>query len=202
LDIRRPTLRKRARRCIEWSRTGHRASQVFENIRALFGKADQAHEPIDVGDLVGDVLEAVRDELNEHDIATETELAPDLPRVVGHRGQLQEVLLNLIHNAIEAMDSLADGRRMLRVSAGQLGNASIVVEVADSGRGIDPKDRENIFDAFVTTKAQGTGLGLAICRMIVERHGGQLSASSSQPRGSVFRLVLPVKPPREALSRK
>lgn len=170
---------------------GHRAGQVFENIRALFGKADQAHEPINVSELARDALEALGDELKKHDISTQTELTPALPLVVGHRGQLQEVLLNLIRNAIEAMDSVNRRQRRLRVSAEPLGGASVVVEVADSGPGIDAKNMKSIFEAFVTTKAQGMGLGLAICRMIVERHGGQLSTSPAHPHGSVFRVILP-----------
>lgn len=176
----------------------HRASEMFENIRALFGKTDQAHEPIDVGELARDVLQALEAELKDHGVGARTELDSELPLVVGHRGQLQEVLVNLIHNAIEAMDFVTDGQRLLRVSGGRAGDGSVAVAVEDSGPGIEPNDVENIFDAFVTTKAHGTGLGLAICRMIVERHGGQLSAAPARPRGSVFRLVLPAATPDPA----
>jgi signal transduction histidine kinase len=106
---------------------------------------------------------------------------------------LQEVLINLVRNAIEAMDAVRDERRVLHVSAERLGGDAVRVQVEDSGPGIDPKQMDTIFDAFVTTKSHGMGLGLAICRMIVERHGGQLSAASAQPRGSIFRIVLPAR---------
>jgi signal transduction histidine kinase len=126
-------------------------------------------------------------------------LPADLPAITGHRGQLQEVLVNLIRNAVEAMcaDQYADNdsRRALRVSSQPHGTNKVVVAVEDSGPGIDPKHAAGIFDAFMTTKAKGMGLGLALSRMIVERHGGQLSVSAAQPRGSIFRLVLPIGRP-------
>lgn len=169
----------------------HRASQVFDNIRALFGKADQGHEPIDVNELVGGVMGGLDGELEGHGITVGLDLPPDLPSIMGHRGQLQEVLINLVRNAIEAMHADWDSPRVLRVSAQRHAGTKIVVAVEDSGPGIDPQQAANIFDAFVTTKSHGMGLGLALCRMIVERHAGQLSASPAQPRGSVFRIVLP-----------
>jgi signal transduction histidine kinase len=110
---------------------------------------------------------------------------------MGHRGQLQEVLINLVGNAIEAMHADRDSPRVLRVSAQRHAGNKLVVAVEDSGPGIDPQQAANIFDAFVTTKSHGLGLGLALCRMIVERHAGQLSAVPAQPRGSIFRIVLP-----------
>jgi C4-dicarboxylate-specific signal transduction histidine kinase len=110
---------------------------------------------------------------------------------MGHRGQLQEVIVNLAHNAIEAMDAVKDDPRVLQVRTEQHDN-KVVLAVEDSGPGIDPKTLHSIFDAFVTTKPNGMGLGLAICRKIVEDHGGQLSASPAHSRGSVFRVVLPV----------
>ena len=118
----------------------------------------------------------------------------ELPLVMGHRGQLQEVLLNLVRNAIEAMDAVKDGSRVLQVRTERHGRDEIVVAVEDSGPGIDPKKLDGIFDAFVSTKPQGMGLGLAICRMIIERHGGQLSASSDGKNGALFEFVLPIKP--------
>lgn len=170
----------------------HRASGVFDNIRALFGKTDQGHESIDVSELVRGVLGGLHGELDEHEITVGLDLPADLPAIVGHKGQLQEVLVNLIRNAIEAMHADKDSRRALRVSSHSQGTNKVIVAVEDSGPGIDPKHSAHIFDAFITTKSQGMGLGLALSRMIVERHGGQLSASPAQPRGSIFRLVLPV----------
>ena len=170
---------------------GHRASRVFDNIRDLFSKAHEGKEQIDINQLARDVLQTLREQLNDRGITTEVRLTSQLPLVMGHRGQLQEVFINLVNNAMEAMDGIQDDRRILRLSAEHQGDKAIVVAVEDSGTGIDPKHADRIFDAFVTTKPQGMGLGLAICRMIVERHEGQLTASPANPRGSVFRVVLP-----------
>lgn len=169
----------------------HRASQVFDNIRALFGRADQGHESIDVNDLVRSALSGLQGELDEHGITGRLDLPRGLPPITGHRGQLQEVLVNLVRNAIEAMRAEQRGRRVLRVSAQPHGADKLIVAVEDSGPGIDPKQSANIFDAFVTTKSHGMGLGLALSRMIVERHGGQISVTPAQPRGAIFRVVLP-----------
>jgi signal transduction histidine kinase len=173
----------------------HRASQVFDNIRILFGKADQGHEPIDVNELALGVLQALREELKDHRITTQVELTSELPFVMGHRGQLQEVFINLVHNAIEAMAAIDDEQRILRVRAERHGGNAITVAVEDSGPGIDPKQLKTIFDAFITTKPNGLGLGLAICRLIIERHKGSLSVGPAELRGSAFRIVLPAGMP-------
>jgi signal transduction histidine kinase len=172
----------------------HRASQVFDNIRALFGRADQQHEPIDVNAMARGVVKTLEPELVQHGVVTDVALAGELPPVMGHRGQLQEVLLNLIRNAVEAMAAVDDGGRRLRLSAARQDD-KVVLAVEDSGPGINPKQLAGIFDAFVTTKAQGMGLGLALCRMIVERHAGQLAVEPAEPRGSIFRVVLPAGTP-------
>jgi signal transduction histidine kinase len=117
-------------------------------------------------------------------------LMRESPVVVGHLGQLQEVLLNLIRNAIEAMDGTAV--RELTLRSERRDHERLVISVIDTGPGIDPERLERIFDAFVTTKPQGMGLGLAICRMIIERHGGQLSASSGGNGGALFQITLPI----------
>ena len=169
----------------------HRASQVFDNIRTLFGKANQAHEPIDVNELAVGVLEALGEELKVHNITTRAELKAELPLVMGHSGQLQQVFINLVRNAIEAMDFFKDSRRLLQLRSARDGDGTIVVEVEDCGPGIDPGRLANVFDAFITTKPHGMGLGLAICRMIVERHRGKLAVAPAQPNGSIFSVVLP-----------
>jgi two-component system NtrC family sensor kinase len=173
----------------------HRASEVFDNIRALFGKADQGHEPIEVNELVRGVLSGLQGELEENGIRADLDLSAGLAPIMGHKGQLQEVLVNLVRNAIEAMHADAESRRLLRVSTGPHGGNKVTVAVEDSGPGIDPKRSASIFDAFITTKSHGMGLGLALSRMIVERHGGQLSAAPAHPRGSIFRVVLPTGHP-------
>jgi signal transduction histidine kinase len=161
----------------------HRASQVFDNIRALFGKAEEGYESIDVNELIRGVLSTVQGDLEDHGITARVRLPEDLPKIVAHKGQLQEVLINLVRNAIEAMQ--ANERH---------GDDKVTLSIEDSGPGIDPKCMENIFDAFVTTKSHGMGLGLALCRMIIERHSGELSALPAHPRGSIFRIALPILP--------
>jgi signal transduction histidine kinase len=172
----------------------HRMSQVLDNLRGLFGKADLAQEQIDVNELASRALYALRNELNDHCVATRMELMPALPFVMGHRGQLQEVITNLILNSVEAMENVKIDHRFLSVRTMADGERALIVQVEDSGPGIDPERMVDIFNAFVTTKAKGTGLGLAICRMIIERHGGQLTATSDGQSGALFQFVLPIKP--------
>jgi signal transduction histidine kinase len=170
---------------------GHRTSEVFESIRALFQTGDRGRRRLDVNEIIVEVLETLRGELKAHGVQTRSELN-ELPHIDGHRGQLREVIFNLIHNALEAMDATTDRSRVLRVSTELRGREAVAVAVEDSGPGIDPKKLDGIFAAFVTTKSHGTGLGLAICRMIVEQHGGQLTASSDGKNGALFQFVLPI----------
>src|SRR5215467_7947353 len=123
----------------------HRASQVFDNIRSLFGKGDEGYEPIDVNELIRSVLSTVHGD-DDHGIITSVRLSQDLPKVTGHKGQLEEVLINLVRNAIEAMQADKNDRRLLQVSSGCDGD-KIIVAIEDSGPGIDPKYAESIFDA-------------------------------------------------------
>jgi signal transduction histidine kinase len=172
----------------------HRAAEVFDSLLALFGSADKKQEPVDVNEIVLTALRALRGELEENGITTLTELTSELPLVPGHRGQLEEVILNLARNAIEAMDAIKDGSRVLRLRTWHDDRNAITVAIQDTGPGIDDERLEFIFDPFVTTKPKGMGLGLAICRMIVERHGGKLTASSDNKSGALFQLTLPIKP--------
>jgi signal transduction histidine kinase len=174
-------------------RDSHRASQVLESIRALFKTADLEAQPVDLNEIALGALDVLRGELKDHGVITRTELAPEIPLVRGHSGQLQEVMLNLVRNAIDAMESITDRARVLRVRTECDGRGAIVVSVEDSGAGIDPEKSDSIFDAFVTTKPLGMGLGLAICRMIISRHEGQLSASVDNKDGALFQFSLPIK---------
>lgn len=171
----------------------NRAGEALDGIRSLFRKSDQRPQRIDVNGLALDALQTMRAELRDHDVTIIPELTADLPPIRGNRGQLQEVLLNLVHNAVEAMDATTDRSRQLRVVTQHRGRDAIAVSVQDSGPGIDPKRLDDIFDAFVTTKPHGMGLGLAICRMIIERHGGQLTAWSDGKSGALFQFVLPLE---------
>jgi signal transduction histidine kinase len=169
----------------------HRISEILDNIRALFGKSEAPKEPVNINDLTLNVLQALEMELKSRDIEVRVELASELPPVLGSRGHLQEVINNLVQNAIDAMNSVKDDRRILHVRTGNSNGGDIKVEIEDTGSGIDPKNSDKMFDAFVTTKPHGMGLGLAICRLIVERHNGQISAWPAQPRGTIFQVILP-----------
>ena len=140
------------------------------------------------------VLQSLNSELTNHGVETRFELTPNLPLVNGHGGQLREVVFNLVNNAVEAMTVTSNRSRVLRLRTELCGHDKIAVSVQDSGLGIDLQQINSIFGAFVTTKASGTGLGLAISRMIIERHGGQLTASSDGENGALFQFALPIEP--------
>jgi signal transduction histidine kinase len=163
----------------------------------LFRRGQQGRQQIDVNEIIREVVQTVGGELKDRGVENSSELA-DLPLIDGHPGQLREVVLNLVQNAIEAMDAAPDRSRILRVRSDLLGRDAIAVVVEDSGPGIDPKRLDDIFGAFVTSKPHGMGLGLAICRMIIEHHGGELTASSDGKSGALFRFTLPIKPADDA----
>ena len=170
----------------------HRTSDVLDGIRSLFQGTNQSRDQIDLNEITLEVLEPMGAELKNHGITTLPQLTTNIPRFYGNRRQLQEVIVNLLRNAIEAMDITTDRNRVLRLKTERRGVDAIVLSVEDLGPGIDPKNLESIFDAFVTTKRHGMGLGLAICRVIVNQHGGQLTASSNGKDGALFQVVLPV----------
>jgi signal transduction histidine kinase len=176
-------------------RAGFRANEVLVNLRKLFQDADHGQQTIDVNNMTLEALQTLNGELNDHSVKTDVELASELPLVMGHRVQLQEVISNLVYNAIDAMAPIKLDRRTLKVRTKADGAEAVIVEVEDSGHGIEPERLGSIFEPFVTTKPHGTGLGLAICSTIVERHGGRLTASSEGKNGALFQIVLPVKPP-------
>jgi C4-dicarboxylate-specific signal transduction histidine kinase len=157
----------------------------------LFQDSDHGSKPIDINDLAMETLQILRGHLNDHGIKTDIELTAELPPVMGERVQLQEVIFNLINNAIDAMASVDVGHRVLRMRT-KPEDKIIVVEIEDSGGGIERGSLDKIFEPFVTTKPNGTGLGLAICNTIIERHGGRLAASSEgKNRGALFQISLP-----------
>ena len=170
----------------------HRTGQLLDNLHQLFGREKQDNEPVDMNDLVFSSLQLLRRELADHGVAPALNLAAELPLIIGQKTQLQEVLLNLFHNAIEAMAAIKTDSGALKVRTALNAGKTIVIEIEDSGPGIARERLESIFDAFVTTKSQGMGLGLAICSAIVERHGGRLLASSDGKNGALFKVVLPL----------
>ena len=193
LDVAQPDLQRVKTLLKNVTSESHRASEVFESIRALFRKVDQELEPVDLNDVTLEVLKSFREELHENNVIARTELATELPNVEGHRGQLRQVISNLVNNSLEAMEKTTGRSRTLLVRTQLQGRDAIVVTVEDLGPGIDPKQLDGIFEAFVTTKSHGMGLGLAICRAIIERHGGQLSAVSDGSYGAKFTFALPIR---------
>jgi signal transduction histidine kinase len=134
----------------------------------------------------------VTDQLHDHQVSIETELAAKSPEILGDRTQLQQVILNLITNAIDAMGSVTERPRVLRVRSETEEPDDVVISVEDTGVGIDSNSTDRIFDSFYTTKSHGMGIGLAICRSIIEAHGGRISAAPRTPHGSVFQVILPM----------
>jgi PAS domain S-box-containing protein len=170
---------------------GRRAGDVVGRIRALIKKAPQRKDRFDLNEAVLDIISLTRSEVVRHDVSLQTGLATGLPALDGDRVQLQQVVLNLIVNAIEAMSALDEEVRELQISTERDASGSVLFTVRDSGQGLDPKNVDRVFDAFYTTKPNGMGLGLAICRSIIEAHGGRLWASANEPRGAIFQFTFP-----------
>lgn len=171
---------------------GNRANEVITRIRAMSRKMPTLREAVSVNRLVKEVIALVRAEAERGNVTLQLNLAPDLPLIACDRVQVQQVILNLIVNAIEAMSGQQDRPRKLEVRSLVDATGNIVVVVADTGPGFEPDQIDRIFDAFFTTKPQGLGMGLAICRSIIEAHDGRLWAEAGQDGGAVFQLLLPV----------
>jgi PAS domain S-box-containing protein len=174
-------------------RNGLRAGGIVKSIRTLAGKSEPEMAPFDINDAIGEILVLLRGELRRRNVSLETELSDGLQPVRGDRVQLQQVILNLIMNAIDAMSTVMHRPRSLGVSSRRNPSGDLLIAVTDVGMGLDPEKADRIFDAFFTTKLEGMGMGLAICRTIVEAHGGRLWASPNQPFGSVFQFTLPTR---------
>jgi signal transduction histidine kinase len=172
---------------------GFRADEVLKSVGALFRTTNQEQQPIDVTELTLEAIRIMHSELTRNGIIVNTQLTTELPPIMGHRGQLQQVLLNLIENSIDAMKNITDGSRVIRVGTKLKSTEAVAISVEDSGPGIESKEMTSVFDAFVTTKATGMGLGLAISKMIIERHGGQIVVVPSADNGAHFRITLPIK---------
>jgi C4-dicarboxylate-specific signal transduction histidine kinase len=165
---------------VEWIvDDSNRATEVIQRIRALAKKAEVEMAPLNLNEVVREVMAIVQRELVSHEVRYRMELAPTLPRIFGDRVQLQQVIINLVTNGIEAMSAITDRSRELVIQSGQ--EASwVFLAVTDCGAGISPENLDFIFNPFFTTKSSGMGMGLSICRSIVEAHGGRLSAASNQ----------------------
>ena len=191
LDRTSPDLEEARNTLRDIAMDGHRASEVIQSVRSMFSTSSQAAALLDPNEIVRETIALINNELDTSNIIVKLELAERLPLISAHRGQLQQVLLNIVNNAADAMRAVSHRARILRVKSAISGSKGVAVSIEDSGTGIDPKNIDRIFDAFFTTKVDGMGMGLAICRSIIEAHGGTLSVSPSMPYGSVFNIVLP-----------
>jgi signal transduction histidine kinase len=174
---------------------GRRAADVITSIRGMFGKDTHEKLPLNVNGLLREVLTLIQGDLERRQIVLRSELHDTLPKIIGERVPLQQVLLNLIINATEAMSTVTGRERLLIIQAALNGRESVRVTVEDTGCGIDRAHADRIFDPFFTTKSHGMGLGLSICRSIIEAHGGKLWALPRSPFGTVFHLTLPSAEP-------
>jgi PAS domain S-box-containing protein len=192
LDRKSPDLAA-ARRSAEWViDDGNRASEVVRRVRALANKSGLDKGPLDLNDVVRDVMVLVQRELASQGVSLRTELAPMLPMILGDRVQLQQVVINLVMNGIEAMQPVTDRPHELVIRSGQDETRQAVLSVTDCGVGIPADNANRLFNAFFTTKSNGLGMGLSICRSIAEAHGGRLSAFGNEGPGATFQLVLPL----------
>ena len=182
-----------ARRSVEWIiDDGNRASEVIRRVRALANKTSIEKVPLDINDVVREVIALVQRELISHQVSLRMELAPALPMILGDRVQLQQVIINLVMNGIEAMQSVTDRPRELVIRSRQDETQQVLVSVTDCGVGISAENADRLFNAFFTTKSSGMGMGLSICRSIMEAHGGRLWATANVPHGATFQFTLPV----------
>jgi C4-dicarboxylate-specific signal transduction histidine kinase len=170
---------------------GHRASEIIGRIRAFVKKAPPRKDHLDINETILEVIALARSEAQQSRVSLQTQLSKEVPLVLGDRIQLQQVILNLIINAIEAMSGVGDGPRELQVGSAKDDSQGVLVAVRDSGPGLDPESLDQLFTAFYTTKPQGMGMGLAISRSIIEAHGGRLWANANQHRGATFQFTLP-----------
>jgi two-component system, LuxR family, sensor kinase FixL len=170
---------------------GHRASQIIGRIRAFVKKAPPRKDWLDINETILEVIALARSEAQQSRVSLQTQLSKEVPLILGDRIQLQQVILNLIINAIEAMSGVAEGPRELKVGSGKDDSQGVLVAVRDSGPGLDLESLDHLFTAFFTTKPQGMGMGLAISRSIIEAHGGRLWATANEHRGATFQFTLP-----------
>jgi C4-dicarboxylate-specific signal transduction histidine kinase len=192
LDGDTPNLEAARAAAIRMVKEGTRAAEIISRIRLLFQKGTPQRESLDVNEVIREMIVLLRGELTRYSVSIRPELAADLPQIMGDRVQLQQVMMNLISNSIDAMKDL-DGLRELAIKSQRAENQQLMVSISDTGVGLPPQLADQIFNAFYTTKFHGTGLGLSISRSIVESHSGRLWAADNSPRGASFHLILPTK---------
>jgi PAS domain S-box-containing protein len=193
LDKGPPDLEKARRALSRIVANGSRAGEVIGRMRALLKKKPLRKEAVEINEAILEVVALTGGETTNNGVSVKTQLAEGIPLIQGDRVQLQQVILNLIMNAVEAINSVGEGPRELMISTGQAPSQGVLIAVRDSGPGLPLVSRELIFDAFYTTKPGGLGMGLSICRSIVEAHGGRLWATANIPRGAVFQFTVPAQ---------
>jgi C4-dicarboxylate-specific signal transduction histidine kinase len=171
---------------------GNRASDIIGRIHALIKKAPPRKDGLEINEAILEVTALTYGEVVKNGVSVQTQLAEGLPLIQGDRVQLQQVIVNLILNAVEAMSSVSEGSRELLIGTGQDASGGVLVTVQDSGPGLNLESVDRLFDAFYTTKPGGMGMGLSICRSIVEAHGGRIWASSTAGPGATVQFTLPV----------
>jgi signal transduction histidine kinase len=192
LDRQTPDLGEVRRALADIVKAGSRAGDVIDRIRDLIKRAPPRKDRLEINEAIREVLELTRGEAVKNGVSVRTELADALPLIEGDRVELQQVILNLIINAIEAMSGTSDGSRELIITTGKAESGGALVAVQDSGPGLAPATLEHIFDAFYTTKPDGMGMGLSIGHSIIKAHGGRLWAEANVPHGAIFQFTLPV----------
>ena len=187
-----PDMEEAKEAALRMAKDARRAADIISHIRLLFKKSGPHQEIVDLNEVIQEMFVLLRNEANRYSISIQADCASDLPKIVADRVQLQQVLMNLMLNAIDAMKAV-NLQRQLTIKSEPAGNDHVQISVTDTGTGLPPQERDQIFNAFFTTKANGTGMGLSISRSIVESHGGRLWAENNSPRGARFCFTLPVK---------
>jgi C4-dicarboxylate-specific signal transduction histidine kinase len=191
LEADRPDLEEARQAATRIVRNGHRAGDIIKSVRALTRKSTPEMISLGINDVIREVIVLIGAEFRRRGVRVDTSLSSDLVSVVGDRVQLQQVVLNLIMNGIEAMAHPMNGQPRLQISSTNDESGGVLVAIADSGPGLDLTRADRIFEAFFTTKPEGMGMGLSICRSIIDAHGGRLWASPNLPNGAVFQFTLP-----------
>jgi C4-dicarboxylate-specific signal transduction histidine kinase len=170
---------------------GKRAGEVIRSLQGLVKKSVPEMAKFEINDAIREILALTRSELQRHQVSVQTELFPDHAVVIGDRIQVQQVLLNLIRNAAEAMSAVTDHAKTLKIRGQIIESREALILVEDNGAGLDPTTSDHLFEPFFTTKPTGMGMGLSICRSIIEAHGGRIWAAARSPHGTTFQFTLP-----------
>jgi PAS domain S-box-containing protein len=185
-----PDIEEAREAALRVAKDANRAADIISNIRQLFTKGSSDRELVDVNEVIREMFVLLRSEANRYSISIRTAAAPDLPRIMADRVQVQQVLMNLMLNGMDAMKAVKSGRE-LTVKSESAENGDVLISVTDTGTGLPPQKADQVFNAFFTTKRNGTGMGLSISRSIVESHGGRLWAENNVPQGARFCFTLP-----------